>query len=108
MNLNFSVAFILLVLGFDFKCSGKYVTNNLLDLFPIQKLGTISATCKFNQTISMCDDNLKSAIDGDSNTFWRGPSLVNGNEFQEINLTINFDQVSHINHIFLNVFVYWL
>lgn len=97
MNLNYFVALLVLVIAFDFN-SGKYVTNNLLNLFPIQKLGTISGTCKFNETILMCDEFLKSAIDGDSNTFWRGPSLINGNEFQEINLTINFDQVSFIQN----------
>lgn len=95
MNLNFSVASLLLVIAvFDFKCSGKYVTNNLLNVFPIQKLGTISAHCKLNQTFSKCDENLMLAVDDDSKTFWRGPSLVNGNEFPEVNIEIHFDGVS--------------
>lgn len=68
--------------------------NNSPDLFPIQNLGKISATCESNQTVSECDENVELTIDGDSNTYWRGSSLINGNEFQEVNLTINFDQVS--------------
>lgn len=100
MNLNFLVASILLVVvAFDVKCSGKYVTNYLLDIFPIQKLGRISALCKLNQTLSVCDENLKLAIDGDSGTFWRSPSLVNGNEFPEVNIEIDFDEVSFITSL---------
>lgn len=94
LSFNFVLAPILLVIvAFDLKCSGKYVTNNLLDVFAIQKLGTISAHCKLNQTFSECDGNLNSTIDGDSYTFWRGPSLVNGNEFPEVKIDIDFDEV---------------
>lgn len=94
MNSEFFVAFVVLVIAFNFKCSGKYLVNSSPDLFSIQKMGRISATCESNQTVSECNKNLEYAIDGNSNTFWRGSSLVNGNEFPEVNLTFHFDQVN--------------
>lgn len=110
MNSNFFVAFLVLVIAFDVKCSGKYVANNPQDLFSVRKLGKISATCESNQIVSECNKNVEYTIDGDSNTFWRSSSSVNGNEFQEVNLTFHFDQVnfekkpsSYLWHYFFGV-----
>lgn len=86
-------AHIVMVIAFVSECSGKYLEDSPLDLFMIQKSGQISATCESNQIISECDENLEYVIDGNSDTFWRGPSLMNGNEFHEVNLTFNFHEV---------------
>lgn len=102
MNLssNFVVAPILLVIVvLDLKCSGKYVKNEFLESYLIQNWGTISAHCKLNQTFSKCDGNVYSATDRDWHTFWRGPSLVNGDEFPEVNIDFDFDEVRDLNEI---------
>lgn len=88
------VAWLVFLIAFNSECNGKYVANNLPDLFPITEFGSITAKCESNNVVSECDDNLNYAIDGNSKTFWRSPSLINGNEFPEVNLTFNFDQVN--------------
>lgn len=79
----------------DSNCNGKYVENRSPDLFPIRKLARSSITWESSdQPVSEFNENLKYLIDGDSSTFWRGPALMNGNEYQEVNLTFHFDQVN--------------
>lgn len=93
-DIIFVTCFLLLAIAFNFNCSGKYVENHSADLFPIRKLARSSITWESsNQPVSEFNESLKYLIDGDSGTFWRGPALVNGNEFQEVNLTFHFDQV---------------
>lgn len=92
---NNIVVWLVLVIAFDFKCSGKSVANNSPDLFPIQKLAKISATCEYNPySIFEYNKNLDYAIDGDPNTFWRGMALAYEDTFLDVDITFNFDQVN--------------
>lgn len=110
MNSNIFVALLVLVIAFDFKCSGKSVANNLPDLFPIQKMARISATCGSDQMVTECNESVEYAIDGESKTFWRGPSLVNGVEFPEVDITFNFAQVNFWRKFFfyISIFVHYI